>query len=243
MQSLSNVIKNTNIKSEGSKSINTDYSMDNDTRDDNIKKSVESYEILVKTMVENARKQSEAIVSRAYASAQEIEQEAYKQAYESGYQEGRQQGYNDAYEETIGAASKQAELLIENATNILMNAKQEYEKYMIEKQEQITELAVNIAETIVRKKLESVDGLNEIILETLDKSRNTNTFVIKVAPHHSAELRVRIDEWKERLAPKGEIFIIADEALEPGNAVIEKNNGRVLVGIDIGMESVRQALM
>jgi flagellar assembly protein FliH len=247
MQSLSNVIKNTSVKPEGKKTIITDHSLINDDgngvleeikEEEAVKNTIESYETLAKTMIENARRQSEGILIKAYEDAKNMEQEAYTQ----GYEIGKEQGYKDAYEETMKKASKEASRLLQNANNILKSAKQEYEKYLSDKQGDLLQLAMNMAEAVLKKKLSETEGIADMIFETLSNSRNSETYIIRVSSKHVEELKSRITGWRERLGLKGDVFIIGDEELQPGNAVIEKNSGKVTIGIDIGMESIRQAL-
>lgn len=253
MQLLSSIIKNTSVKPESKKTIVTDFSLlpneivetseeaaavETVSEEEKIKRNIEGYETLAKTIVENARRQSEGILSKAYEEAQAMEQQAFAQ----GYEIGKEQGYKDAYEETFNKGTKEANRLIQNANNILQNAKLEYEKYLADKQEELLQLAVNMAEAVLRKKLTSTEGLSEMLFEVLSNSRNSETYIIRVASKHVVELKDRVAGWKERLGLKGEVFILADGDIEPGNAVIEKSSGKVVIGIDIGMESIRQAL-
>lgn len=254
MQLLSSIIKNTSVKTEGKKKIITDYSLileenseitevkekvEEANVEEEFKKTIENYEALAKIIIENARKQSESILSKAYEDAQNMQQEAF----EKGYEIGKEQGYKDAYEETVVKGKKESERLIQNATNILNSAKLEYEKYLADKQQEICQLAVNMAEAVLKKKLADSEGLSEMLFDVLSSSRNSETYIIRVSKKHVEELKDKVDGWKERLGLKGEVFVIADEELQPGNAVIEKNSGKIVIGIDIGMESIRQALL
>ena len=256
MQSLFNlnVIKHNNVVPNGSKAIKTHYfhiprAMDNEVsvsnenqlelREEEVRKTLENYENLARTMLENARKQSEVIMSKAYEEAQKIEREAYAR----GYNCGKEQGYQEAYEETIGQASQQAEMMLENSSRVLMNAKAEYENYITAKQKDIVDLSINIAETVLKKELVEKGRINEMVYEVLNDSRNAESYILKVNSVHYEELKSRVSNWKERLAIKGDIFVIADDFIEPGNAEIEKNSGKVVVGLNVGMECVREALI
>lgn len=249
MQSLYSIIKNTNVKTEGRRAITTDYSsivdeevavteIETESEEEKLRKTAESYEALAKTMIENARRQSEEILIRAHEEARNIEQQAFQQ----GYELGQEQGYKDAYEETIEKATIEADGMIQNAVDILQSAKLQYEDYLWSKQQELLQLAVNMAEAVLRKRLENTEGLEEMIFETLNNARNSETYVIRVPLKDVAELKERVADWKERLALKGEVFIIGDDSLTPGNAVVEKSSGKIGIGIDIGMESIRQAL-
>ena len=43
-------------------------------------------------------------------------------------------------------------------------------------------------------------------------------------------------------AIKGEIFILEDELMEPGNAIIDKGTGKAVIGIDVALEKLENAL-
>ena len=100
-----------------------------------------------------------------------------------------------------------------------------------------------MAEQILKKELKSKDGLNNLVYETIKESRNADTFIIKTNKIHVDEIKSNLSDWKESLGLKSEVFVVADESINAGNAMIEKNNGRVIVGIDIGMKSIREEIL
>jgi flagellar assembly protein FliH len=257
MQSSYNIIKNTNIVAQGNKTIDTDFTTvirHYEATEDEIeneaeraeeaigKATLESYEAIAKLMVENARKQSESILSKAYEEAQKAQKEAFEKGYQGGKEQGYSDGYNSAYNETLPQAANEAEFLINNANRILLDAKAQFEAYLEEKKDEILTLSINIAETILKRELLSKDGLNNMIYEVLSSSRNAETFIIKLNEQYIDEISTRVKYWKESLGMKGEIFIVADETIEIGNAIIEKNNGKIEIGFDAGMEAIKQAL-
>lgn len=272
MQSSYNIIKNTNIVSHGNKTIDTDFTrivkkskeINDETQNmseiketDNEKVALESYETIARLMVENARKQSEGILSKAYEEAQKMEKEAQKvkkEAYEKGYQSGKDEGYqsgkeqgysdgyNSAYNETLPQAVNEAEFLINNANRMLLDAKAQFEVYVEEKKEEILALSVSIAETILKRELSKKDGLDAMVYDVLASSRNAETFIIKLNEQYMDEIKARVKYWRETLGLKGEIFIVSDETVGFGNAIIEKNNGKIEIGFDAGMEAIKQAL-
>ena len=44
--------------------------------------------------------------------------------------------------------------------------------------------------------------------------------------------------WKDKLAFQGDIFVIEDNFLDDGNAVIEKESGKSIVSIAYGIEKI-----
>lgn len=162
MQSSFKVIKEPSVISQGSKAIVTEYipiqyyeavqKLESQQEDgdamEHIQPSMKQYEEMAATLLENGRRQSEAIVQEAMVKAELIQKEAYEMAYNKGYEEGQQKGYSDAYEQNLPNAQQEAELLIENAERVLQEAKDEYEVYLSEKKEEIFGLAINIAKHI-----------------------------------------------------------------------------------------------
>lgn len=249
MQSLCNVIKKSSVIKDGNKPIVTEFQKtisveEKELSENNAKMFIDSYENLARTMIESARKQREDILSSAYAEAEKASKEAYERAYQEGSQNGYNDGFNKAYEDgyksNLDRALQEAEIIKNNADNVLKTCIEEKERYFKEKENEIKDLVINCVESILKREVKDKDGLNNILFEALSKVKNTKTFVIKSNRIHCEEFRSKINLWKEQLPFKGDIFIIPDESIEEGSAVIERDNGKIVVGVDIAMEKVRE---
>ena len=240
MQSSFNVIKNISVFKQGSKEITTElkrnnYGNENSySKDENANLSIEAYESLAKSIVENARKQGEKILSVAYEEAEEILQTASSNGYKEGYDKG--------HKEVIGPAQEEAKGIIVNAENILQSAKKEYENYIEEKEKEIKELILISVENILKQKVESSDALNNMVTEAIANSKNVKLFIIRTNSLYFEELKSQVSEWKTKLGYKEDIIIIEDNLINPGSAIIDKGNGKVEVGIDKGLEKLREIL-
>lgn len=255
MQSSYRVIKNSSVVKEGNKSIVTSFEgkyeiQQKELGEVNARTFIDSYENLARTMVDDARKQRDSILSQAYAEAERIEKEAYENAYQRGYSEGSENGYNDgfnkAYEEgyktNVHRAMQEEEFIKGNADNILKTCIAEKERYIVEKEKEIKDLIINTVESILKREVKDKDGLNSIIFQALSKVKNTKTFIIKSKAIYCEEFKGQVEIWKEQLPFSGDIFIIPDESIEEGSAIIERDNGKVVVGVDIAMDRVREIL-
>jgi flagellar assembly protein FliH len=100
-----------------------------------------------------------------------------------------------------------------------------------------------MSEMVLKRELQLPDGLNEIIKEVLENSKSMNSCIIRANEVHSEEIKANIDNWLRNKAINCQVFIIPDEEIGPYNAVMEKNNGRVEIGLDAGMEGLRKALL
>ncbi|KZL94138.1 hypothetical protein [Clostridium magnum] len=250
MQSSYNIIKNSSVVKEGNKQIVTEFEQIKEDKQKELQKEInaksfiDSYENLAKTMIEDARKQREQILSSAYSEAERLSKEAYERAYQEGNQNGYNDGFNKAYEEgykiNLDKALQEGQIIRNNADSVLRSAVEEKERYLKEKENEIKDLIINCVESILKKEVKEKDGLNNIIFEALSKVKNTNTFIIKSNPVHCEEFKGKIELWKEQLPFRGDIFIIPDESMEEGSAVIERENGKIQVGANIALEKVRE---
>lgn len=250
MQSSYNIIKNSSVVKEGNKQIVTQFEQIKEDKQKELQKEInaksfiDSYENLAKTMIEDARKQREQILSSAYSEAERLSKEAYERAYQEGNQNGYNDGFNKAYEEgykiNLDKALQEGQIIRNNADSVLRSAVEEKERYLKEKENEIKDLIINCVESILKKEVKEKDGLNNIIFEALSKVKNTNTFIIKSNPVHCEEFKGKIELWKEQLPFRGDIFIIPDESMEEGSAVIERENGKIQVGANIALEKVRE---
>jgi flagellar assembly protein FliH len=251
MQSSFKVIKDTKIISQGSREIITNYSCtrsSDDRNNSNIEDSTineQNFEAI--RLLEEARLQGEEILRRASEKAEIMQREAYEQAYNTGYFEGQQKGcsdgYKNGYEEAMAKAKVEGDRIIKNSVDTLMNAKEEYESYLIEKKEEVINLSINIAKHILKREVSNVNGIDEMIVEALENSRKAESIVIRVNPIYTDNIKARLHDWKERFALKSEMFVLADNQIEQGCAVIEKNNGKIRIDIDEALESIKNSIL
>ena len=174
--------------------------------------------------------------------ANAAEKKAYEKGYEQGLQNGYDDGYKKAYDETIDVAKAEAADIVSKAELLLKSAHENYSKYLEAKKVDVVKLALEIAESIAQKALSNDDSMNLIIEEAFKISKGEDNVILKVNSIHVEELKSEVQRWKISYGIKNEIFIMADDFMEPGNAILEKPSGIIKVGVDIGMEQIRDAL-
>ena len=241
MQSSFNVIKNSRVIKQGDMEINTQLSQSSKMvlQDENHGASnpiIESYENIAKNILQSAKRQSEDIISKAYLDAVELK----TQAFESGMEQGYKEGYESAYNKAINNAMDGAKLVKAEADAVLISAKNQYNAYLVEKEHHIKALIVNIAESILKKEIKEPDALNEMVFHTLEAERNIKTYIIKVNNSHFEIIKDQVEVFKIKLAFQGDIFVIEDNLLDDGTAVIEKDTGKSIVSITYGIEKIVQ---
>lgn len=251
MQSSYNVIKNNTVKNSGSKQIVTSSELIplNAENEEHIKNHIESYENLARTMLENARRQGEQVVAKAYEDASYIESQALKdaeglkqEAYDSAFKEGYEQGYNEAYNSGIEKVKVEGEAIIASAMELLNNSKAEYEEYLQKKSAEIKELVLTITKSVLNKELQEENVIKNMIYVALEQSKGSRNFIIRCNEKHVQELKAQVENWKEQLGFFGDIFVLKDETINVGNAIIDKGNGKIIVGVEYALQRINQIL-
>jgi len=82
-----------------------------------------------------------------------------------------------------------------------------------------------------------------MIEEAFKISKGEDNIILKANSVHGEELKSEVERWKMSYGIKNDVFVITDDFMEPGNAILEKPSGIVKVGIDIGMEQIRKAML
>ncbi|BCZ48594.1 flagellar assembly protein FliH [Clostridium gelidum] len=200
------------------------------------------YEDIGHRIIQDAKREKQVIDLRAQMEANAAEKKAYETGYEQGLQNGYDDGYKKAYDETIEVAKAEAADIVSKAELLLKSAHENYSKYLEAKKVDVVKLALEIAENIAKKALSNDDSMNLIIEEAFKISKGEDNVILKVNSIHVEELKSEVQRWKMSYGIKDEIFIITDDFMEPGNAILEKPSGIVKVGVDTGMEQIREAL-
>ena len=255
MKSSFNVIKNNNVRLKENKVIDTLYfNLESPEKDgekkvelnikeaERLRNQKETFEKLREEIIKNAEIEKEKIIENAYECAGEIEREAYEKGFSEGLQNGHEDGYKEAYEENIKKAEEEILNAKTQAQEFLMNAQEEYEKYLTDNRNNIISLAMKMAKKLTKKELIEADGLNELIEEALEDAKRCKSVVIRCNKKHKDVIENNIEVWKSKFSIGDKFFVIVDNSLEEGNAIIEKENGISKIGIDVGLEKLKEAL-
>ncbi|KGN03414.1 fliH protein [Clostridium novyi A str. 4570] len=260
MPSLFNVIKNTSVVSDGSKEINTEYTVPKrkhknvnekkkELGEKNAKDFIESYEVLARTMLEKARRESEEIISSSYSKAKSIEEDAYTKGFNLGKEDGYSDGYSEGklaadkyYEDIKTKANAEIDLLNENAEKMLLNAKDEYTNYLKEKQENIKDLIVYITKKVLLKEIENSDSITDMIVDALENANDSKNIIIKTKSIYKDDIEEKLKLWKAKTVFNGKIFVIEDDNLEDGQAIIEKENGKIVVDVMSALDKIEEVI-
>lgn len=251
MQSYYSVIKNDSITDGSKKLVATSY--DKNIFTEEIKDEIEEivvedvpkvdYSKMAEEIISAAEIKKEEILKEAYEKAKIIEKEAYENAYKQGLENGYEDGKNEAISSVLPKAKEEAKQIKEEASNLLLNCHNEYNLYLKNKEEDIVRLAINIAEQILKTKITEDETISNMLKDTIEQWRDSESIIIKTNPNHFEEIKSNIEKWKYNFAMQGEIFVVSDEEVNLGNVILEKSSGKAKIGIDTGLEKIKEALL
>lgn len=202
-------------------------------------KAKQEYEEVVK----EASLKSESIINEAHGEALNIKKNAYEEGHSQGLKNGYEDGYKEAYEDNIEKAKLESEDIINQANYILIDSKNKVADYLKDNKKQIIDLSITIAEKVLKEKFNEVSSMNKIIESVINEYEIKENFVIRTNSIYIESLNEEVNSLKNQQSIKGEVFILPDDSIDQGNAVIETNKGRLIIGIDCVLDKVKEELL
>jgi flagellar assembly protein FliH len=189
-------------------------------------------------ILHQAKREQEEIAAKIQQEQQAWEQEkqlyveaAQKEGYQHGWEEGNQQGY---------AAYLQQ---LEEAKNITLSAKEDYDAYLESAEKTILELSIKIAGKILDAKIEEN---NEYFLSLLKRA------VKEVKEHQSVQMYIHPEHYQSVITRKEELLsvfphqanlnIYPDHDLPKDGCIIESDYGRIDASIDTQLTEIKRRL-
>lgn len=201
-------------------------------RDEVIKEAIESAEIKKKEILEEAE-----------SKAQNLEKEAYEKGYSQGQKNGYEDGYKESYDEYIQKAKDEAESIRNQAESVLLQANQKMSDYIKEKNKEIIRLSINMASSVLKKHFEDEKSMSELLKEIIQNYEGKSSFIVKCNSFYKDNIEKEFELFKKETSSKSDVFVIADDSIDKGNAIIQRENGRIIVGIDCAIEKLKEELL
>jgi flagellar assembly protein FliH len=125
----------------------------------------------------------------------------------------------------------------------MLEANSQIASYLKENKKNILAIGISIAEKVLRQKFEDEEAMDSLVLDVIKEYELKENFVIRVNSIYKESLDKQIIELKESKHIEKDVFILADETIEKGNALIESVNGRLIIGIDDVLTKVKEELL
>lgn len=184
--------------------------------------------------ISRARDMADEIIRQTRIQIEEIKQEAYHKAYELGLAEGLNKGYREG----LSRAEQEADSLRSQAREVLAQAEQIRRKTMESLENEIIELARDIAERLLSKNLEPETVIN-VAEESLRLVSDRMSVFLYVNPSDMEPVENKKERLLRLLPAGATIHFITDSGISPGGCLIETEKGLV----DATLEKRKSELM
>lgn len=240
-----NVIKSVQVKNYGRVAIDTkyEYMKENEESPNDNSSIVESYENIGANIIKCAKEKAEEIHKNALQDIIIKEKEVYERAYEDGKRAGYDQGYKEGYESGMEECRREEKVILGNANRVLDQCQEHYDKYLREKEIEIKETIVSICEEVLKREVDKEDGINDIIFSVLSEIKKAEKIIIRCNEKYYASISSSLEIWKNELTYRAEIFLIKDNRIQNGEAVIEKDSGITKIDINYSLDKIREIIL
>lgn len=176
------------------------------------------------------------------------EVELLKQSWEeerpNRVQEAYDEGFGQGYEDGINKANEAMAQSLQTANEVIIQAKENAQKYIEDQEAVILELGLTAAERIIGASLEQNHELFvSIVRRGLKEAREMKEIKIYVSPAYHALITANRDELAEMFPVDVPLMIFVNEDFESDtDCYIETNHGRIVVSIDEQLNELRLKL-
>jgi len=159
-------------------------------------------------------------------------------------QEAYDEGFGQGYEDGMNKASEAMAHSLQTANEVMIQAKQNAQKYIEDQEAVILELGLTAAERIIGTSLEQDNELFvSIVRRGLKEAREMKEIKIYVSPTYYALITTNRDELAEMFPMDVPFMIFVNEDLDnETDCYIETNHGRIMVSIDEQLNELRLKL-
>ena len=188
-----------------------------------------------KNLLEQQRLQQLAEIEQLRLAWEEEKPILQQKAYDEGFAQG--------YEEGLNKANAQMQHALETANQVILDAKENAEKYIESQEYVVLELGVTAAERILGASLEKNEELFvSIVKRGLKEAREMNEIKIYVSPEYYAIVTKNRDELMEMFPTDVPFMIFVNDDLQSTESFIETNHGRIVISIDEQLHELRLKL-
>ena len=213
-----------------------------------IKRQAEEFKVQsekqAQEILDKAQAEAEKIVEDTKQEAKELLDKVQKEGYDEGYKDGKKQGIEDGKDKI---EDELAELI--NKTNIkaqktLHYANEKTADYFIKAEDDIVKVVVMAIEKILPQHfLDAPQVILPVVREAINHVRDQKEIIIHVEPFSYDLILMARSEFKSMLTDgTATIEVVSDEALKPGDCVIETPNGAVDARLSTQLGLIKEAV-
>jgi type III secretion protein L len=182
----------------------------------------------IESEVFDARSQAARIIAEAERDAAELRARA-QQDFQRAMEDGRRQGYESG---------------INEAAQLLAEARALREKLIRETEPQLIKLALKVAVKIIGHELEhNKDEIAQIVGNALDTVRQQRDIIVRVHPDDLKNLEAAKPQLIARLGRAKDIDLRGDRNIKRGGCIIDTEIGTIDAQLDTQLEQITSILL
>lgn len=186
------------------------------------------------------------LYAKALSTLQQANTEAeriFKAAHSEGYSAGYKAGQEASIEEAARISREGHARLSEQVDQFLADVAAQIENYFEQGAQQITELALAIAQKVIKERAEAErDMALRVAKDAIRRLGSVERLTIRVNPADLEHVRSEKRNLLSVMDSARQIDVIEDRRVEPGGAVIECENGIVDARISVQVGELERAL-
>ncbi|MBP1949123.1 flagellar assembly protein FliH [Virgibacillus litoralis] len=206
------------------------------------RKSIQSEIDLAHDSLKQIQEQQAILVQQTNAEIEkakenwEIEREKYiKQAQDEGYKKGFELGKQEGQD--------QYKELLTNANKIVESATKDYHSTIDQSDETILELAIHVAEKIIKKELnENPESFIQIVNTAIKEIKDQSELSIYLHPNNYELVMKQKDEIVQLVDKDLNVSFYINDQLKEDSCLIEHPFGRIDASIDVQLQELREVL-
>ncbi|MBQ3434472.1 MAG: flagellar assembly protein FliH [Selenomonadaceae bacterium] len=194
--------------------------------------------------LDKATAEAEKIVEDTKQEAKELLEKVQKEGYDAGYSDGKEKGIKDGKEKIEDELAKIVKQTNEKAQKTLRDAKELTADYFIRAEDDIVKIVIMAIEKILPQHfLDAPQVILPVVREAINHVRDQKEIVIHVEPFSYDLILMARSEFKSMLTDgTANIEVVSDDALQPGDCVIETPNGGVDARLSTQLGMIKKAV-
>ena len=198
----------------------------------------------IKRQAEELKAEAEQIIEDTKKEAEELLERVHKEGYDAGYEEGKEDGIKDGrehIEEELADIVRQAN---EKAQKTIRDAKEQTAEYFIRAEDEIVAVVMMAIEKILPQHfLDVPQTVLPLVREAIRHVRDQKEIKVHVDPDSYDLVLMARSEFQSMLTDGTAIIeVVSDEALKPGDCVIETPNGGVDARLSTQLDLMKNAV-
>ncbi len=190
--------------------------------------------------------------AKADADAKRVTDEAYKKGYDDGFKKGHAEGVKKGRTDGKDAVKKESADIIKQANakaqKTLQDAKEQTANYFIDAEDDIAEVVMKSIEKILPQIfIDMPQAVLPVVREAIKYVRDQKEIIVHVEPESYDLILMARGDFQSMLTDGTAVLeVVSDDALKPGDCVIETPNGgidaRLATQIELMKNSIQAVL-